>query len=210
MQNLPLFIGATLLLAMTPGQDFIYVMIRSASQGARVGFIAVAGLMIGVMLHTLAAATGVAAILLTSSYAFNAIKFLGAAYLIYLGIQSFRQKGKLQIRQKKDKASAIKILREGMLSSTLNPKLALFFMAFLPQFVSPDVSRNGDGDAFSQMLMLGILFALLSLPILLAVAILSARFGNLLGKNQRVSQSIGKLTGLVLIGLGLRLGFVNK
>lgn len=208
MQNLPLFIGATLLLAMTPGQDFIYVMIRSASQGARVGFIAVAGLMIGVMLHTLAAATGVAAILLTSSYAFNAIKFLGAAYLIYLGIQSFRQKGKLQIRQKKDKASAIKILREGMLSSTLNPKLALFFMAFLPQFVSPDISRNG--DAFSQMLMLGILFALLSLPILLAVAILSARFGNLLGKNQRVSHSIGKLTGLVLIGLGLRLGFVNK
>jgi len=204
MHNLPLFIGSTLLLAITPGQDFIYVMIRSASQGTRVGFIAVAGLMIGVMLHTLAAATGVAAILLTSSYAFNAIKFIGAAYLIYLGIQAFRQKGNLKIKQRTDEASDLKIFKEGMLSSTFNPKLALFFMAFLPQFVSPNQ------DAFTQMLTLGIIFALLSLPILLAVALFSAKFGNLLTKNQAVSQSIGKVTGVVLIGLGIRLGFVSR
>ena len=204
MQNLPLFIGATLLLAITPGQDFIYVMIRSASQGIRVGFIAVTGLMIGVTFHTLAAATGVAAILLTSSYTFNVIKFLGAAYLIYLGIQAFRQKGKLEIKQKNDKAPDLKILKEGILSSILNPKLALFFMAFLPQFVS-----SGE-NAFNQMLTLGILFALLSLPILLAVALLSAKFGDLLTKNQAVSQSIGKVTGVVLIGLGIRLGFVDR
>lgn len=204
MQNLPLFIGATLLLAITPGQDFIYVMIRSASLGARVGFIAVAGLMIGVMLHTLAAATGVAAILLTSAYAFNIIKSLGAAYLIYLGIQAYRQKGKLEIKQRADKASDLKVFKEGMLSSILNPKLALFFMAFLPQFVSPS------GDAFTQMFKLGILFAFLSLPILLAVALFSAKFGDLLTQNKTVSQSIGKVTGLVLIGLGIRLGFVSR
>ena len=204
MHNLPLFIGATLLLAITPGQDFIYVMIRSASQGVRVGFIAVLGLMIGVTFHTLAAATGVAAILLTSSYAFNAIKFLGAAYLIYLGIQAFKQKGKLEIKQKNSQVSDLKVLKEGILSSTLNPKLALFFMAFLPQFVSSNES------AFNQMLMLGLLFALLSLPILLGVALLSAKLGDLLTKNQSVSQSIGKVTGLVLIALGIRLGFIER
>jgi len=204
MHNLPLFIGATLLLAITPGQDFIYVMIRSASQGVRVGFIAVLGLMIGVTFHTLAAATGVAAILLTSSYAFNAIKFLGAAYLIYLGIQAFKQKGKLEIKQKNSQVPDLKVLKEGILSSTLNPKLALFFMAFLPQFVSSNES------AFNQMLMLGLLFALLSLPILLGVALLSAKFGDLLTKNQSVSQSIGKVTGLVLIALGIRLGFIER
>lgn len=204
MQNLPLFISATLLLAITPGQDFIYVMVRSASQGARVGFIAVAGLMIGVMFHTLAAATGVAAILLTSSYAFNAIKFMGAAYLIYLGVQAFRQKGKLEIKQKTDNAPDLKILKEGILSSTLNPKLALFFMAFLPQFVT------SNEDTFVQMLSLGALFALLSLPILLAVVLFSAKFRNLLTKNDAISQSIGKVTGVVLIGLGIRLGFISR
>ena len=92
MENLSLFIIATLFLAITPGQDFIYVMIRSISQGARAGIVAIAGLMIGVTLHTLAAATGVAAILLTSSYAFTAIKLIGAVYLIFIGIQAFRQK----------------------------------------------------------------------------------------------------------------------
>lgn len=204
MQNLPVFIGATLLLALTPGQDFIYIMIRSASQGVRVGIIAIAGLMIGVMFHTLAAATGVAAILLTSSYAFNMIKFLGAAYLIYLGIQALRQKGTLKIKQTADKVSDLKVLKEGMFSSTLNPKLALFFMAFLPQFVS------SNEDAFSQMLMLGILFQLLSLPILLAVALLSAKFGDLLSNNQTVSQLMSRVTGLALIGLGIRLGFTER
>ena len=188
MQNLSLFVLATLLLAMTPGQDFIYLMTRSISQGVRAGFFAIAGLMIGVMLHTFAAATGVAALLLTSSYAFTAIKLVGAAYLIYLGIQAFRQKGKLEIKKIKDKASDMKLIKEGMLSSTLNPKLALFFMAFLPQFVKTD------SNSFTNMLLLGLLFVLLSLPILIGVVVLSAKFGNLLTKNTTVSQSIGKVS----------------
>ncbi len=206
IQNFPLFIGATLLLAITPGQDFIYVMVRSASQGIRTGLIAVAGLMVGVMFHTLAAATGLATILLTSSYAFNAIKLIGAAYLIYLGIQAFRQKGKLEIKQCKDKVSDLKIFREGILSSTLNPKLALFFMAFLPQFIS----TGADSNPFNQMLILGVLFALLSLPILLMVAAFSAKFGDFLTKNKTISHLIGKITGLVLVGLGIRLGFIEQ
>lgn len=203
MQNLYLFIIATLLLAMTPGQDFIYVMVRSISQGARAGFIAIAGLMIGVMLHTLAAATGAAAILLTSAYAFTVIKILGALYLVYLGVQAFRQQGKLEIRKTNDKASDLKLLKEGMLSSTLNPKLALFFMAFLPQFV------KADSHAFVNMVLLGLLFVLISLPILFSVVIFSAKFGNALTKNTTLSQSLGKMTGIILIGLGIRLGLVE-
>jgi len=204
MENLSLFIVATLLLAMTPGQDFIYVMIRSISQGTRAGIIAIAGLMIGVTFHTLAAATGVAAILLTSSYAFMAVKFVGAAYLIYIGIQALRQKGNLDINKPRDKASNLKLLKEGMISSTLNPKLAIFFMAFLPQFVS------SGANTFIEMIKLGLLFVLLSLPILITVAILSAKFGDFITGNKSVAQSIGKVTGVVLIGLGLRLAMVEK
>lgn len=204
MQNVSLFVFTSLLLALTPGQDFIYIMIRSISQGVRAGFIAIAGLLVGVMFHTFAAATGIAAILLTSSYAFNAIKIVGALYLIYLGIQAFRQQGKLEIKKTEDKASDLKLLKEGMLSSTLNPKLALFFMAFLPQFV------HQDANAFYNMLILGVLFILISLPILFSVAIFSAKFGNILTKNTFLSQSIGKISGVILIGLGLRLGFVEN
>ena len=204
MQNLSLFILATLLLAMTPGQDFIYVMIRSISQGTRAGIIAISGLMIGVTLHTLAAATGVAAILLTSSYAFMAIKLVGAAYLIYIGIQAFRQKGSLDINKPRDKASDLKLFKEGIISSVLNPKLAIFFMAFLPQFV-----ENG-ADTFTEMIKLGLLFAALSLPILIVVAMLSSKFGDFITGNESVAQSIGKVTGVVLVGLGIRLALVEK
>ncbi len=204
MHNLSLFVFATLLLAATPGQDFIYVMIRSISQGTRAGIIAIAGLMIGVTFHTIAAATGVAAILLTSSYAFTAVKIIGAMYLIYLGVQAFRQKGNLDINKPRDKASDLKLFKEGILSSTLNPKLAIFFMAFLPQFVA-----SGE-DTFYQMILLGLLFAILSLPILIAVAMLSSKFGNFITGNEGVAKSIGRITGVVLIGLGVRLAMVEK
>ncbi len=204
MQNLSLFIIASVLLALTPGQDFIYVMIRSLSQGARAGIVAICGLMVGVFFHTLAAATGIAAILLTSAYAFSVIKIAGAAYLIIIGIQAFRQKGKLEIKQRKEAASDIKLFKEGLLSAILNPKLALFFMAFLPQFVS------AGGNTFVDMILLGLLFELLSLPILVGVAILSAKFGDFITGNEIVSKSIGKFTGGVLIALGVRLAMTER
>ena len=204
MQNLSLFVFATLLLAITPGQDFIYVMIRSVSQGAKAGIIAISGLMVGVMFHTIAAATGVAAILMTSSYAFLVIKIIGAMYLIYLGIQAIKQTGKLEIKKTKDIISKRQLFREGVLSSLFNPKLALFFMAFLPQFVADK------SNAFIHMLTLGLLFALLSLPILISVAVLSEKFGNIIMTNKKISERIGKITGVVLIGLGIRLALTEK
>jgi len=204
MQNLSLFIFTSLLLALTPGQDFIYIMVRSISQGVRAGYIAIAGLLVGVMFHTFAAATGVAAILLTSSYAFIIIKIIGAIYLIYLGIESFRQKGTLEIKKTDHVVSDLKLLKDGMLSSTLNPKLALFFMAFLPQFV------RHDSNAFYNMLLLGLLFILVSIPILFSVALFSAKFGNILIKNKTISNSIGKISGVILIGLGINLVFADR
>jgi len=204
MQNLSLFIFTSLLLALTPGQDFIYIMVRSISQGVRAGYIAIAGLLVGVMFHTFAAATGVAAILLTSSYAFIIIKIIGAIYLIYLGIESFRQKGTLEIKKTDHVVSDLKLLKDGMLSSTLNPKLALFFMAFLSQFV------RHDSNAFYNMLLLGLLFILVSIPILFSVALFSAKFGNILIKNKTISNSIGKISGVILIGLGINLVFADR
>lgn len=203
MQNTSLFIIATLLLAATPGQDFIYVMIRSISQGTRAGIIAISGLMVGVTLHTLAAATGIAAILLTSSYAFMAVKLVGAVYLIYLGVQAFRQKGNLEINKSREIASDLKLFKEGVISSVLNPKLAIFFMAFLPQFVA------SGADTFTEMIKLGLLFAIVSLPILIAVALFSSKFGNFITGNEKVAQSIGKITGMALVGLGIRLALIE-
>ncbi len=204
MQNLSLFVIATLLLAVTPGQDFIYVMMRSMSQGARAGLIAIGGLMVGVTMHAFAAATGIAALLLTSAVAFNLVKLAGAAYLVYIGIQSFRQKGRLEIRPDRQKVSDRKLFRDGVFSAMLNPKLALFFMAFLPQFVAPGA------DPFSQMLKLGLLFQLLSLPVLVGVAVLSGKFGDILSGNSFLAKLIGKATGAVLIALGLRLAMTQR
>jgi len=204
MQNLSLFVVATLLLAATPGQDFIYVMVRSLSQGVQAGLIAISGLMVGVTMHAFAAATGIAALLLTSAVAFNVVKLAGAAYLVYIGIQSFRQKGKLEIRPGKDTISDRKLFRDGVFSAMLNPKLALFFMAFLPQFVAPGA------NPFTNMLKLDLLFQLLSLPILVSVAVVSGKFGDFLTGNSVFAKFVGRAAGAVLIALGLRLGMAER
>jgi threonine/homoserine/homoserine lactone efflux protein len=136
-QNLALFVVSGLLLNLTPGQDTLYIVGRSVSQGRRAGLLSVAGIVSGCVVHTLAAAFGLSAILAASANAFTAVKLAGAAYLVYMGIRMVleRVSTATAVRFEPERGGAI--YRGGLLSNVLNPKTALFFLAFLPQFVSP-------------------------------------------------------------------------
>ena len=137
-QHLPLFVVSSLLLAMTPGQDTLYIVGRSVSQGRRAGFLSVIGIVTGCAVHAVAAAFGLSAILATSAEAFFAVKMAGAVYLCYRGAQMmFERDDHAGPAKRLALESGWAIFRAGLLTNVLNPKVALFFMAFLPQFVSP-------------------------------------------------------------------------
>ena len=142
-QNLALFVASGLLLNITPGQDTLYIVGRSVSQGRRAGLLAVAGIVSGCVVHTLAAAFGLSAILAASANAFTAVKLAGAAYLVYMGIRMVLERASsttAAARFAPERGGAI--YRGGFLSNVLNPKTALFFLAFLPQFVAPSASSR--------------------------------------------------------------------
>ena len=142
-QNLALFVASGLLLNITPGQDTLYIVGRSVSQGRRAGLLAVAGISSGCVVHTLAAAFGLSAILAASANAFTAVKLAGAAYLVYMGIRMVLERASsttAAARLAPERGAAI--YRGGFLSNVLNPKTALFFLAFLPQFVAPTASSR--------------------------------------------------------------------
>ena len=134
-----LFLMAGITLNLMPGPDTLYIVGRSLAQGRRAGFVSVLGVSSGILVHTTAAAFGLSAVLLTSAFAFTAVKWGGAMYLVYLGIQMFRSGGsKADVPPAPtEEGNVWKIYRQGLATNVLNPKVALFFMAFLPQFVSP-------------------------------------------------------------------------
>jgi threonine/homoserine/homoserine lactone efflux protein len=137
-QNLALFVASGLLLNVTPGQDTLYIVGRSVSQGRRAGLLSVAGISSGCVVHTLAAAFGLSAILAASANAFTAVKVAGAAYLVYMGIRMVLERASsaaAAVQFAPERGGAI--YRGGLMSNVLNPKTALFFLAFLPQFVAP-------------------------------------------------------------------------
>jgi threonine/homoserine/homoserine lactone efflux protein len=137
-QNLALFVASGLLLNITPGQDTLYIVGRSVSQGRRAGLLAVAGIASGCVVHTLAAAFGLSAILAASANAFTAVNLAGAAYLVYMGVRMVLERASSATAATQfapERGGAI--YRGGLLSNVLNPKAALFFLAFLPQFVAP-------------------------------------------------------------------------
>lgn len=141
MTNFAIFFTASWILTITPGPDIIYVITRGVSQGRRAGIVSAIGVTLGILVHTIFAALGLAVILRTSALAFLAVKYTGAAYLVYLGIKSYRDKTSFDLTSKQAQAMTRTIFIQGMLSNVLNPKVALFFLAFLPQFVNPDYGK---------------------------------------------------------------------
>ena len=196
-----LFLSASFLLWITPGPDTMYILARTLSQGRLAGVLSVFGVSTGILAHTVFAAVGLSAILASSALAFTVVKFVGAAYLIYLGVQALRSDLALSSSAGMAAQSRSKIFRQGFLTNLLNPKIAMFFLAFLPQFVAPDSENNSAGT----FLFLGGMFVLGGTLWCLLLVGFATRFIETVGSNTRLSRSVGKVTGLVYIALGLNL-----
>src|ERR1041384_2876219 len=197
-----LFVAAALLLLVIPGPAVLYIVTRSIDQGRRAGLLSVLGVAVGAMIHVTAAAVGLSALLLSSSVADQSVKYLGAAYLIYLGIRKFVDRDDDTEAVELDAPGNWRIFSQGVLTNTLNPKTALFFLAFLPQFV--DVSR---GSVALQILFLGFTFTALGICSDGSWALLASTVGGRLKRSFRFVRGGRYLAGSVYLGLGLATAF---
>jgi threonine/homoserine/homoserine lactone efflux protein len=203
--SLALFMTATLALNLAPGPDMLYVSTRSLAQGRRAGVISALGIAAGSVVHTIAIASGLAALLSALPLAYEIVRLAGAAYLIWLGVQALRGKAGPATGQSLDRASEWAVFRQGAITNILNPKVALFFLAFLPQFVDP-----ARGSVALQIVVLGCLFNCSGTIVNVAVAYLAASAGRWLGTRGPVERIFRWLTASVFIGLGLRLALGER
>ncbi len=198
LSQLYFFIGAALALLLVPGPAVLYIVARSVNQGRLAGLVSVLGIETAGLFHVVAATLGLSAILLTSALAFDVVKYLGAAYLVYLGIRTLFAPEDKQSSQAEDPSSLWRIYAQGVIVNLLNPKTALFFFAFLPQFV--DISR---GNPTLQIMSLGILFVAMATCTDGAYALLSSSVANRLKGNASFLKRQRYLTGMVYVGLGV-------
>jgi len=201
-----IFAIASLVLNITPGNDMLYVATRSTSQGIKAGIVSALGITGGCIVHLLAAVVGLSAIIANSAVAFDIIKYVGAAYLVYLGIRSILSKqNKFSINENVEKRSLSNLFWQGVLTNVLNPKVALFFLAFLPQFIHPE-----KGNASMQILLLGLWFNFSGTVVNCIVALLFGKLGNWLADKQAFIKWQNKVTGLLLIGLGIKVALSSR
>lgn len=199
-ENFWVFALTGLLLNLTPGNDMLYIMARSSGQGTKAGVLSALGIGAGCVVHILAAVIGLSALIAQSAIAFNVIKYVGAAYLIYLGIKALlKKKSSLQVGAQLQKLSHRKIFWQGVITNVLNPKVALFFLAFLPQFIS-----IGKGNAALQILFLGTWFNAVGTIVNVLVALLFGKIGAWLSHSPLFLLWQERITGIVLICLGIK------
>lgn len=205
--NLFLYMTAVLTLNLCPGPDMLYVISQSLGKGKRFGLAAVLGIGAGCFIHILAVTLGLATLLVESPFAFMVIKYLGAGYLLYIGLSSLLKKQSTLLNhfQSSSATSWWKTVKQGFITNALNPKVALFFLAFLPQFVDPTSSHS----IGLQMLMLGLLFNLSASTVNTLVALFFGTIKNWLAHHPAFLTLQEKFTGLLLIGLGLRLAILK-
>jgi threonine/homoserine/homoserine lactone efflux protein len=205
-QGLGLYILASLALIATPGQDMIYVVTRSLAQGRFAGVCSAVGVCVGILVHTALAALGVGAILHASESLFFALKLGGAAYLVYLGIRMLLTRAAAGAFEGRGPAlSPFALVRQGVLSNVTNPKIVLFFFAFLPQFVD-STSTHATRD----LVFLGVLYALLALPVKSAVGLAAGTLSERLLRRPEAIAWMNRASGAVLVGLGLRLAAAER
>ena len=206
IENFWVFAFTALLLNLTPGNDMLYVAARSTSQGSKAGIVSSLGIMLGCMVHIIAAMAGLSAIIAKSALAFEVIKYVGAAYLIYLGIRSLLSKKKqMNIDAGIQKKSMRNIFWQGVLTNVLNPKVALFFLAFLPQFVNLHQSNMA-----LRILFLGTWFNIGGTLINIIVSLLFGRVGKWLSNSPKFIQWQERITGTILIALGIKVALSSK
>jgi threonine/homoserine/homoserine lactone efflux protein len=189
------FVTAMLLLNITPGPDMLYVIARSAGQGRAAGIASALGIGAGCFFHIFAVAFGVAELLRTVPVAYEAIRYLGAAYLIYLGVRMLLAKRGPEPNRGIESARLGRIFLQGAVTNILNPKVALFFLAFLPQFIDPG------GSPFRQTVLLGLLFDASGTVVNIVVALVASKAGAFIPARMRY------VTGSVFVVLGVRLAY---
>lgn len=193
-----IFMTAALLLLLAPGPAVLYIVARSIDQGARAGVVSSLGMFAGGFFHVAAAAFGLSAILMTSALAFSVVKYAGAAYLIYLGIKTLTSARNVQPVDAPEQRPLRRIFREAVIVQMLNPKAAIFFFAFLPQFVNPE-----RGSALVQILVLGFSYGLLGLCTDSSYALLAGRIGATLRSSARALRAQRYVAGVTYISLGM-------
>lgn len=204
--ELLLFTTAALLLIVAPGPSVMYIVARSVAQGRTAGLVSVLGIQIGALVHVSAAALGLSALLLASATAFNVVKYLGAIYLVWLGIRTLRAAGNADADDVAFRAQSLgRVFRQGVVVSTLNPKTALFFFAFLPQFVNPARS-----DVPLQIIILGAIFVAIAIASDSTYALLAGSAGNWLRQRPRFWRIQQRFAGGAYIALGLTTALTGR
>jgi threonine/homoserine/homoserine lactone efflux protein len=205
LHSLLLFIGAGLLLNLVPGQDVLYITGRSISQGRRAGMVSALGIGAGCLVHVAAAALGLSALMVALPAAFNTVRYLGAAYLVWLGIQALRHSSRLLTPETAPAAAAGRIFRQGMATNILNPKVALFFLAFLPQFTSP-----ARGPLAPQILLLGLIFDANGTVVNVAYAVAAGWLGARLKARSGSARWLNRAMGSLFVALGISLALADR
>lgn len=199
------FFMASVLLALTPGPDNLFVLAQAAQRAKMAGIAVTTGLCTGLLVHTAAVALGVAALLQTSAFAFSLLKYIGAAYLLYLAHQAFRagieEGGECTTRE----LSFLRLYGRGIIMNVTNPKVSLFFLAFLPQFADPAYGR-----LLPQILVLGCLFILSTILVFGAISLLAGEVGIYLRKSPRAQVVLNRLAGTVFLMLAVKLAFTDR
>lgn len=199
------YIAIVLGFVFFPGPATLLTVARATTSGTRVGIATGAGITVGDIIHTFLAVVGISAIIATSAVLFSIVKYLGAAYLVYLGIRAILEKAPNDLGGGRTLITAPQAFRQAVLAEVLNPKTALFFLAFLPQFVRPE-----NGSVVMQLTILGVLFALIGFFSTIIFAVSAGSLGNFLRRNPVVLKWQGKAVGGLYCALGIRLAFQER
>lgn len=197
-----LFLTTAIALNIAPGPDLLYILTKTIRSGKKVGLASALGVCSGALFHVFAASIGLSAILVSSALAFSVVKYVGAAYLLYLAYQAFKSSGfELNVDvQVKEKETSFQAFKEGVLIDILNPKVAIFFMAFLPQFV-----RDDAGPVSFQLLYLGLMVIAVAIVVEAAYVLVADKISNRVRNSQRFSIWLDRTVGVIYAGLGIKL-----
>lgn len=204
-ETLVAFFGVSILLCVSPGPDNIFVLLQSAMHGRRAGLLVVAGLCTGLVVHTSAVALGLAAVFAASETAFTVLKLMGALYLVWLAWQAFRAPVGALPDGQSQMGGAARMYRRGVFMNITNPKVGIFFLAFLPQFVDPAL-----GTVSVQVFWLGLAFIVATFLVFGAIACFAGVIGGFLRRSEPAQRALNWLTGCVFVALAARLALAQR
>jgi len=198
------FLGASVALTIAPGPDNIFVLTQGIARGRKSAIVTALGMCSGISIHTTAAAFGISALFYSSVVAFNAVKYAGAAYLLYLAYKTLKERSSVRLSDPDDRSDSA-LFKRGFVMNVLNPKVAMFFLAFLPQFVSPTTRYFP-----LQMLLLGLIFMVQAVIIFCLIGYFSGSIGNFILARPRIAKYFDWLTAGVFVSLGVRLALAER